>query len=186
MYKEEIQLQKHGFEARPIHGDLAQSFRMETLQAFRDGELKLLVASDVAARGLDIPEVSHVFNFSVPVQAEDYVHRIGRTGRAGRKGNAIMMVCPNDQKQYDAVLRMTEAESIDEVDMGSFFDEWQDDAKPRRGKRAEKAKSKDDAPQSSKSSDRKPRKSQARRDGDSATPVVGFGDHVPAFLQIEA
>ena len=76
--------QKHGFNAAPLHGDLDQSVRTRTLDAFRSGELALLVASDVAARGLDIPAVSHVFNFDVPFHADDYVHRIGRTGRAGR------------------------------------------------------------------------------------------------------
>ena len=78
-------LQKHGLNARPIHGDLAQAFRMETLDKFRSGEVQFLVASDVAARGLDIPDVSHVFNYDAPIHADDYVHRIGRTGRAGPK-----------------------------------------------------------------------------------------------------
>ena len=76
-------LRSHGFDASPIHGDLDQSVRTRTLESFRKGELKLLVASDVAARGLDIPDVSHVFNYDVPHHADDYVHRIGRTGRAG-------------------------------------------------------------------------------------------------------
>ena len=82
-------LKVHGLDAAPIHGDLDQSTRMKTLESFRKGELKLLVASDVAARGLDIPAVSHVFNYDVPHHAEDYVHRIGRTGRAGRLGEAF-------------------------------------------------------------------------------------------------
>ncbi len=84
-------LVKHGFDAAPIHGDLDQSLRMKTLEKFRSGELKILVASDVAARGLDVPAVSHVFNFDVPIHADDYVHRIGRTGRAGRSGRAYML-----------------------------------------------------------------------------------------------
>src|SRR5450755_2141801 len=87
-------LKRHGFDASPIHGDLDQSMRTRTLEAFRTGELRLLVASDVAARGLDIPDVSHVFNFDVPHHADDYVHRIGRTGRAGRSGVAITIVAP--------------------------------------------------------------------------------------------
>ena len=82
-------LAKHGFDAAPIHGDLDQSLRTKTLDKFRAGELKILVASDVAARGLDVPAVSHVFNFDVPIHADDYVHRIGRTGRAGRSGQAL-------------------------------------------------------------------------------------------------
>ncbi len=96
-------LKKYGFNAAPIHGDLDQSQRMKTLDGFRDGSLRFLVASDVAARGLDIPAVSHVFNFDVPSHAEDYVHRIGRTGRAGRKGVAVTIATPGDKKYLDAI-----------------------------------------------------------------------------------
>jgi len=186
-------LQTHGFNARPIHGDLPQSFRTETLQAFRDGELKLLVASDVAARGLDIPDVSHVFNFSVPVNAEDYVHRIGRTGRAGRKGHAVMLVTPVDTKAYAAVLRVTNIEKIEERDMGDFFETLEKDA-PSRGSDRSKGKSRrgeKSAASSSSSSERGERRrisgGRGRRDrDDDGGQVVGFGDHVPAFLQVEA
>ncbi|MGR3462589.1 MAG: DEAD/DEAH box helicase [Roseovarius sp.] len=96
-------LKKHGYDAAPIHGDLDQSQRTRTLDAFRAGGLKLLVASDVAARGLDVPAVSHVFNFDVPGHAEDYVHRIGRTGRAGRSGKALTICNPRDEKALAAV-----------------------------------------------------------------------------------
>jgi superfamily II DNA/RNA helicase len=96
-------LKSHGLDAAPIHGDLDQSQRTRTLDGFRDGTLRFLVASDVAARGLDIPAVSHVFNFDVPSHAEDYVHRIGRTGRAGRKGCAITLSTPADQKYLEAI-----------------------------------------------------------------------------------
>jgi len=96
-------LKKYGYDAAPIHGDLDQSQRTRTLDAFRAGELKLLVASDVAARGLDVPAVSHVFNFDVPGHAEDYVHRIGRTGRAGRSGKALTICNPRDEKALAAV-----------------------------------------------------------------------------------
>ncbi|TXB70868.1 DEAD/DEAH box helicase [Paracoccus aurantiacus] len=96
-------LKAHGFDAAPIHGDLDQSQRMKTLDAFRDGSLRFLVASDVAARGLDIPAVSHVFNFDLPSHAEDYVHRIGRTGRAGRQGTAYSIATPADEKYLTAI-----------------------------------------------------------------------------------
>ena len=96
-------LKQHGFNASPIHGDLDQSQRTRTLDGFRDGTLHLLVASDVAARGLDIPAVSHVFNFDVPTHPEDYVHRIGRTGRAGRKGKAFTIATPHDDKYLVAI-----------------------------------------------------------------------------------
>ncbi|MDO7656463.1 MAG: DEAD/DEAH box helicase [Paracoccaceae bacterium] len=96
-------LKQHGMNASPIHGDLDQSVRTRTLESFRDGTLHLLVASDVAARGLDIPAVSHVFNFDVPSHPEDYVHRIGRTGRAGRKGKAYTLSLPSDEKYLLAI-----------------------------------------------------------------------------------
>ena len=99
-------LKKYGYDAAPIHGDLDQSQRTKTLDAFRNGELRFLVASDVAARGLDVPAVSHVFNYDVPGHAEDYVHRIGRTGRAGREGKAITLCGPRDDKTLDAVEKL--------------------------------------------------------------------------------
>ena len=97
---------KHGFSAAALHGDLDQSVRTRTLESFRNGELRLLIASDVAARGLDIPAVSHVFNFDVPFQPDDYVHRIGRTGRAGRSGHAFMLVGARDEKCVAAIERL--------------------------------------------------------------------------------
>jgi len=96
-------LKAHGFNASPIHGDLDQSVRTKTLDGFRDGSVHLLVASDVAARGLDIPAVSHVFNFDAPTHPEDYVHRIGRTGRAGRLGKAYTIAVPADEKYINAI-----------------------------------------------------------------------------------
>jgi superfamily II DNA/RNA helicase len=99
----EKSLQRHGFNAGALHGDMDQSSRLKMLTAFRAQEVTFLIASDVAARGLDIPEVSHVFNFDVPIHAEDYVHRIGRTGRAGREGHAYMMVASADKKHFDAI-----------------------------------------------------------------------------------
>ncbi|EDQ03969.1 ATP-dependent RNA helicase RhlE [Sulfitobacter indolifex] len=103
-------LKKHGYDAAPIHGDLDQSQRTKTLDGFRNGELRFLIASDVAARGLDVPSVSHVFNFDVPSHAEDYVHRIGRTGRAGRDGKAIMICVPRDEKNFEDVERLVQKE----------------------------------------------------------------------------
>ncbi|MEO8758030.1 MAG: DEAD/DEAH box helicase [Devosia sp.] len=99
-------LQRHGFSAGGLHGDMDQKSRMETLDAFKTDKLQLLIASDVAARGLDIPAVSHVFNFDVPTHAEDYIHRIGRTGRAGRSGISITLATPSDGKYLDAIQRL--------------------------------------------------------------------------------
>jgi superfamily II DNA/RNA helicase len=100
-------LVKHGFNAGALHGDMDQRSRMETLDKFRSGEITLLAASDVAARGLDIPEVSHVFNFDLPWHSEDYVHRIGRTGRAGREGAAFSIVTHEDLKLLKDIQKIT-------------------------------------------------------------------------------
>jgi superfamily II DNA/RNA helicase len=99
-------LQKHGFSVGALHGDMDQSARTAALDQFRKGDIPLLVASDVAARGLDIPAVSHVFNFDIPHHADDYVHRIGRTGRAGRMGTAISIVTAPDQKSLAAIEKL--------------------------------------------------------------------------------
>ena len=100
-------LQKRNYSVGSLHGDMDQTARTKTLAGFREGDIKLLVASDVAARGLDIPDVSHVFNFDVPTHAEDYVHRIGRCGRAGRDGWAFTMVTKADDKYVKAITELT-------------------------------------------------------------------------------
>ncbi|WP_438748158.1 DEAD/DEAH box helicase [Pararhizobium sp. O133] len=99
-------LSRHGFSVGALHGDMDQSSRTKMLAGFKDNAITLLVASDVAARGLDIPDVSHVFNFDVPIHAEDYVHRIGRTGRAGRSGAAFTLVSKRDTKFTDAIEKL--------------------------------------------------------------------------------
>jgi superfamily II DNA/RNA helicase len=122
-------LKSHGFNAAPIHGDLEQSMRMKTLDAFRDGTLHLLVASDVAARGLDIPAVSHVFNFDVPSHPEDYVHRIGRTGRAGRLGKAFTIAVPSDEKYLKAIESLIKSE-IPRGTLPEGFEPSTEDSRP--------------------------------------------------------
>jgi superfamily II DNA/RNA helicase len=99
-------LKRHGFNVGALHGDLDQRERTATLEAFRNGDIAFLAASDVAARGLDIPNVTHIFNYDVPVHPEDYVHRIGRTGRAGREGFAATLVTPKDTKALKAIESM--------------------------------------------------------------------------------
>jgi superfamily II DNA/RNA helicase len=99
-------LLRHGFNAAALHGDMDQIARMAALESFRNGEVTLLVASDVAARGLDIPDVSHIFNYDVPHHPDDYVHRIGRTGRAGKSGTAITIVAPIDGRAVGAIEKL--------------------------------------------------------------------------------
>jgi len=136
-------LKQHGFDAAPIHGDLDQSLRTKTLADFRSGALKILVASDVAARGLDIPDVSHVFNYDVSHHADDYVHRIGRTGRAGKLGQAFMIVTPSDDKSLDKVMKLIKMSpeelvlDLDWSNLGGSAPRRHDagsDARPARGK----------------------------------------------------
>ncbi len=99
-------LKKDGFDASELHGDMQQSLRMETLAKFKTGDIEILVASDVAARGLDIQGLPHVFNFDVPTHPEDYIHRIGRTGRAGLSGRAITLAAPEDGKYVTAIAKL--------------------------------------------------------------------------------
>ncbi|MEL6728840.1 MAG: DEAD/DEAH box helicase [Pseudomonadota bacterium] len=129
-------LSTHGFSAAPIHGDLPQSARTETLTKFREGELQLLVASDVAARGLDIPDVGHVFNYAPPPKDEDYVHRIGRTGRAGREGESFTIVGPDDAKGWRGVMMLikTDVEEYMPDGLAAELEELPNESDRRRGR----------------------------------------------------
>ena len=109
-------LKRYGFHSAALHGDMQQSSRIETLAAFKAGEIRFLVATDVAGRGLDVFGLSHVFNYDVPIHAEDYIHRIGRTGRAGHRGRAIMLVVPDDGKYLAAITRLI-GKAIPEIDI---------------------------------------------------------------------
>jgi superfamily II DNA/RNA helicase len=160
-------LKVHGLDALPIHGDLDQSMRTKTLESFRKGELKLLVASDVAARGLDIPAVSHVFNYDVPHHSEDYVHRIGRTGRAGRLGETYMIVTPNDLKNYEKVIKLTKKEpELVTVDL-----DW-DEAKAAGERDTERRKAKGPA----RGGDRDRSRSRDSRGEPRSRPVKDHGE----------
>ena len=162
----------HGHSAAPIHGDLDQSFRTKTLESFKNGDLKLLVASDVAARGLDIPDVSHVFNYDVPTHSEDYVHRIGRTGRAGREGDAVMLVSRLDEKYYQSILELIKLEAIAELEIPGIEDFPKD--RGRRNDRNSRSKSKSRGRSDRRTSDN-PRKSSNknnnRSQSDTTKPV---------------
>lgn len=148
-------LTKHGFNAGRMHGDLVQSERTDTLAKFKSGEITLLICSDVAARGIDIADVSHVFNFDVPFNAEDYVHRTGRTGRAGRAGKAFTLAMPEDGKLVAAInktinkdIPLTELDGIETLELDFT-------GKKRRNKKSRKPNNRDDKPaRQAKSNDR--------------------------------
>jgi superfamily II DNA/RNA helicase len=126
-------LLKHGFNAGALHGDMDQKSRMETLDKFRSGEITLLAASDVAARGLDIPDVSHVFNFDLPWQADDYVHRIGRTGRAGKEGTSLSIVTADELKSLKEIEKML-GEPLTWMGDSPSEQDFADAGKRRRGR----------------------------------------------------
>ncbi len=185
-------LKKHGLDANPIHGDLDQTTRMRILNDFREGTLKFLVASDVAARGLDIPAVSHVFNFDVPIHAEDYVHRIGRTGRAGLLGKAITLCLPVNTKHLDAIEELVKTK-IDRVEnpLAKPAPAEKPEAKPEPEPKPEEKPRRSRAPR--KAREESPKREANRREtgrrndnrGHNRRGPVGMGDHMPAFLTRE-
>ena len=167
-------LQQKGYAAAPLHGDMPQVKRTETLQRFKDDEIKLLVCSDVAARGLDVKGVSHVFNYDVPMSADDYVHRIGRTGRAGEKGRAWMLATHQDEKFMDAIQKLIKRK-FEPVQLGGDKEDRQKTgSKPSKNFHNEK-KNKKPQKQS-----QKPQKDNSKGDEEEAT---GFGDDIPSFLR---
>ncbi len=181
-------LKRHGFSVGALHGDMAQPGALRDPEKFKAGELRLLVCSDVAARGLDIGGLSHVFNFDVPHHAEDYVHRSGRTGRAGREGHAYTLASPEDRLAVEAIEKLTGGAIPRIVVPGLDVVQWAegtsrarrgrggaasrsrggakaDDAKPREEKPRDKArttaKTEERAPREAKTADRAPREAKA-------------------------
>ncbi|MEL7459425.1 MAG: DEAD/DEAH box helicase [Pseudomonadota bacterium] len=192
-------LKQHGYDAAPIHGDLDQSQRTRTLDGFRDGSIRFLIASDVAARGLDIPRVSHVFNYDVPSHSEDYVHRIGRTGRAGRDGKAIMISTPSDDKNLDAIEKLIAREIPRATNpLGQGVDPApaptaEQDDKPKRsrggrgrGKKPEETEVAEATPAEVQTKDAPETEKRNRRGGGGRgrrdDKTVGMGDHMPTFI----
>ena len=199
-------LRRHGYEAEELHGDMAQHRRTETLAAYKAGEIKLLVCSDVAGRGLDIEGVSHVFNFDVPNNAESYVHRIGRTGRAGREGRAITLVTPEDTKYVDAILKLikvdvpiqllngNDASAEKDVQLAAFDKGETEEDGEKRGNR--RLKSEEDTAavklvrrgrDAGAVGKRAKKPEAADENGDDKfggdDKVIGMGDHFPDFLR---
>ncbi|EJW20510.1 hypothetical protein IMCC14465_18030 [alpha proteobacterium IMCC14465] len=136
-------LQKSGYPAVSLHGDMDQHMRLKMLERFKGGEATYLIASDVAARGLDIPAVSHVFNYDVPTHAEDYVHRIGRTGRAGRKGAAITLFSKEDGKYVDAIEKLINQKIDVNKNADTSEDETSEDKRADKDARKPREKNKD-------------------------------------------
>ena len=188
-------LKKHGHSVGAIHGDLDQRYRMEVLAGFKNNDITLLVASDVAARGLDIPAVSHVFNFDVPIHAEDYVHRIGRTGRAGRKGWAFMLCLPHEIKHLDKIEELVK-QPIPRLEV-----ELPKLKKQENKSRVKNIDTKIETNPLEKKQENKEEKSEAKSNPkannntkiknnpapsdavkETKSPIKGLGEHVPAFL----
>ena len=195
-------LRKHGFAVAALHGELHQAVRTETLERFKNGEVTLLVASDVAARGLDIQGLSHVFNFDVPTHAENYIHRLGRTGRAGLPGKAFTLATPDDAKYVAAVEHLigkkiprVAIEGMEQAALGP-----EDRVRRRRRRRAKIAPTDKGAkrgreerekaeamthvsPKAAKARPAAGRKAEAKPPQKPPEEVVGMGGHVPAFLR---
>ena len=169
-------LNQYGFSAGEIHGDIDQSTRNAELQRFKDGVINILVASDVAARGLDIKGVSHVFNFDTPWHPDDYVHRIGRTGRAGAKGRAFTFVAPEDAEAIANVEKLTGL-TIPVYTMGGVEAEREDPKPPRReSAREEKPrpkKSEKPEPKRDEKSEEKPEQKREEKPAKASAPARG-------------
>lgn len=167
-------MRKHGFRTGALHGDLTQAMRNETLKAFKEGTIDLLIASDVAARGLDVEDLQAVINFHVPINSEDYIHRIGRTGRAGKLGKAFMFVSPHEEKHLQLIFK-TLNKTIEEYHLSQPV--------------TESLEKKAFQPKKSSSSAKHPAsKAEARplpMKPPSSTPEVGFGDDIPAFMRVK-
>jgi len=184
-------LQRHGFSAVALHGDMTQSARLDALQKFKDGDVPLLIASDVAARGLDIAGLSHVFNFDVPMSAEDYVHRIGRTGRAGKSGRAFTIAAGKDDIKYIGAIEKLIGKPIPpiELDQTSVVNAASDASPapddPQMDKPKQKRKAK---PTESTKKSAAPAHKNRNRDDELPSPPDCQGStmketgHIPAFL----
>ncbi len=199
---------KHGFSSAALHGDLAQPIRLRTLERFRNGDVAFLVASDVAARGLDIDDLPCVINFDVPTNPEDYVHRIGRTARAGRTGRAFMLATPADTDFVAAITKLMDRE-IPHIKLAGHDDlgfEESGRGRRRRRRRSDNendgdrtAQRPDDRRSAARDSHGKSESGGARRGGrkraraatddpvaNAEEVVVGMGPHVPAFMTIDS
>ncbi|HRJ13180.1 MAG TPA: DEAD/DEAH box helicase, partial [Alphaproteobacteria bacterium] len=194
-------LRRHKFNVGELHGDMVQSKRYETLADFKSGKLEMMVCSDVAARGLDIPDVACVVNFDIPFNSEDYVHRIGRTGRAGKTGISISFATPDDVKLLDNVFTLTKHKveptsvpglTLDSLDAGDAPRE-RSSGRSDRGGRGDSRGKKPSAPPPREREREKPSASPPRDKTGALPPRTyptpdpipagGFDDDIPAFLR---
>lgn len=190
-------LSRNRFSVGHLHGDLTQQLRFSTLERFRSGEVKILVCSDVAARGIDIDGLSHVFNYDLPFNAEDYVHRIGRTGRAGKEGHALSFATPDERALLEAIERLT-GKVIEYTTLeGIHTAEWLDEKAPVTGKNKRNTRKETPEKKSTErnaSSPNTEEKKPARRPNqrtllppmpESDVAQQGFGAAMPAFMNVE-
>ncbi|MBX2833747.1 MAG: DEAD/DEAH box helicase [Micavibrio sp.] len=185
-------LKKKGYRARALHGDMVQKARSETFDAFKAGEVDLLICSDVAGRGLDVSDLSHVFNYDVPFNADDYVHRIGRTGRAGKTGKAYMLVTKSDDKYLDAIEILTKQKlkEAGENKASTSNDKAQEDkvipdkkASTKKTSRRPKAEVKKPVQQDEQHYKKAVQHKDSQDSGDDdSSDSKGFGDEMPAFF----
>jgi superfamily II DNA/RNA helicase len=171
-------LQRKGYAAKGINGDMEQSARTKTLAEFKEGKVTLLICSDVAARGLDVDDVSHVFNYDVPFNAEDYVHRIGRTGRAGKEGRAWMLATRDEQKYVDAIEKLIK-KKIAVENVGSAREQ---DSRPPREERPRREEPRENRPQKPQQRENRPSQPRQRDNASEDKTVQGFGDEMPGFF----
>lgn len=187
-------LKSKGYEAGEMHGDMAQSARNKTLEAFKNGEIKLLVCSDVAARGIDIDDVSHVFNYDVPMNADDYVHRVGRTGRAGKEGRAWMIATNKDDELIEKIVKLTKIDFEQSKGDDSKGDNSGSSKPKKETKKAaahkkppQKNKAENNKPAKTRPVEKKPSKQSSNRkshnDDYEESGVVGFGEEMPDFFK---
>jgi len=191
-------LQRHGFASGEIHGDMDQNSRLKELERFKSGDVNILVASDVAARGLDIKGVSHVFNFDTPWHPDDYVHRIGRTGRAGAKGRAFTLVSNEDAEAIANVEQLTgnpvkvfgkDDVRVELTERGSESDaepEERDELPKKQTKKSPRKARDEKPPRDEEVSEkaRKPRKSREREEDNEPVPAGEWNGPKPGFLDV--
>ncbi len=189
-------LQRHGFASGEIHGDMDQNSRLKELERFKSGDVNILVASDVAARGLDIKGVSHVFNFDTPWHPDDYVHRIGRTGRAGAKGRAFTLVSDEDAEAIENVEKLTgnpvKVFGKEDVRVELAARDAEPEAEEREERPKKEAKKASRKPREEKrppdeaadEKKRKPRKARERQEDSEPVPAGEWNGPKPGFLDV--